>query len=124
VIVMCYLLRAVRLLQRLKCWSCWSLGPRTPDSFNDCYALLSAVWRPLHYAAPLELIPSPVAITAAPRYYFRRLPVIVSGKKSIYKTPTSFSESSREFLRPRSVFPDAVVISASSTTRKLWGAKQ
>jgi hypothetical protein len=36
----------------------------------------------------------------------------------------SGSESSREFLRPRSVFPDAAVISASSTTRTLGGAKR
>jgi hypothetical protein len=36
----------------------------------------------------------------------------------------SASESSCEFLRPRSVFQDAAVISASSTTRTLGGAKR
>ena len=36
----------------------------------------------------------------------------------------SSSESSSEFLRPRSVFPDAAGICASSTTRTLYGAKR
>src|SRR3984885_14434541 len=36
----------------------------------------------------------------------------------------SCSESSREFLPVRLVFPDAVVTSASSTKRRLYGAKR
>src|ERR1700720_3938808 len=36
----------------------------------------------------------------------------------------SCSESSREFLPARLVFPDAVVTSASSTKRRLYGAKR
>jgi hypothetical protein len=36
----------------------------------------------------------------------------------------SCSESSREFLPARLVFPDAVVIYASNTKRRLYGAKR
>jgi hypothetical protein len=83
---------------------------KTPDWGSDAYKLVK-------YVNLLELIPTFGAFITAPAHFFRRLPLIRSGKKRWYKTPLAFLSlmvladySCIEFIYPHATGHLAVVV--------------